>query len=282
MGEKRKLLVLTDDDEAGKNASLRGMYILAQNNLDVYVVTLPEGKDPDEYLSSHNPEDFAQAMKNAKPLIPYHIEQLRPLLDDRLRRRSAMHELWEDVRKLKPDIVMEYLGDLCGVFGLSAEEMSRQIMQGRKPEAPSAVVIPPEPVKMPDELEAAFCALLMKYPQCRLEMKPDELGKYLHSECAMECAQAILSSNPESLKALWLTLGDTEKTGLISRGEIFITQVKGLRGREIWSRVKDGLEAGRIKERTDKIRSMMMQGQASKEEMRELSELLGRLRELKI
>ena len=56
-----------DSDSAGQTATLRSMYILQQNELNVHVVTLPEGKDPDEFLSSDNntPEKFEDAVKAA-------------------------------------------------------------------------------------------------------------------------------------------------------------------------------------------------------------------------
>jgi DNA primase len=39
-------------DAAGQEAAVRGMYVLQSRGLDVRVVSLPEAKDPDEFLSA--------------------------------------------------------------------------------------------------------------------------------------------------------------------------------------------------------------------------------------
>ncbi len=57
-----------DNDPAGISATIRGMYILQENGLDVRVINLEGGsKDPDEFLSANPIIEFEQAIKNAKP-----------------------------------------------------------------------------------------------------------------------------------------------------------------------------------------------------------------------
>ncbi|MBQ3402993.1 MAG: DNA primase [Synergistaceae bacterium] len=272
-----------DSDNAGKSAAIRGMYVLARNDLDVYVVELPSGKDPDEYLCANPPGMFSDALKNARPLLLYHLEYLRPMLEDRLRRKSALRELWDGVKSLKPDDVMPYLNALCGVFMLPESEMTRRILSDAVGDVPDVEAVPERSTatghaKVPGELEAAFCALLMKYPECRLDVKPAELPRYLPEGLAMDCATSLLNGNPESVSALWLALGETEKTGLIARGNIFLSQFTDMKGRDRWHLVKSGLERQMIQSRLEALRERM--SVATEEEMRELKELQQRLFDL--
>ena len=53
-----KCYICYDSDSAGQNAAIKGMYILAEHGLSVYVVEIPDGKDPDEFLCNNPPEKF--------------------------------------------------------------------------------------------------------------------------------------------------------------------------------------------------------------------------------
>ncbi|WP_208873333.1 DNA primase, partial [Fretibacterium fastidiosum] len=67
-----------DSDAAGQEATLRGMYVLQELGLDVRVVSLPLGKDPDEFLlASGGPDRFEEAIANARPLILQHLAAVR-------------------------------------------------------------------------------------------------------------------------------------------------------------------------------------------------------------
>lgn len=52
------ITVLYDGDNAGIKAALRGIDLLLEEGLDIKVVLLPEGEDPDSYAQSHSAEEF--------------------------------------------------------------------------------------------------------------------------------------------------------------------------------------------------------------------------------
>ena len=47
-----------DGDSAGQNAALRGLDILAKEDLDVRVIVIPGAQDPDDYVRDHGAEAF--------------------------------------------------------------------------------------------------------------------------------------------------------------------------------------------------------------------------------
>ena len=70
-----------DGDGAGQKATIRGLDILKTAGLDVFVVSLPDKLDPDEYVRKYGVEKFEQLIQNSLPLIDYKIK----LLDEAFR-----------------------------------------------------------------------------------------------------------------------------------------------------------------------------------------------------
>lgn len=66
-----------DNDEAGKKATLRAGDILYDADVKVKVLTVTDGKDPDEFIKSKGAEMFGVLIENAKPLIEYKIDEAR-------------------------------------------------------------------------------------------------------------------------------------------------------------------------------------------------------------
>lgn len=52
------ITVLYDGDAAGIKASIRGIDLLLEEGMNIKVVLLPNGEDPDSYAQSHNASDF--------------------------------------------------------------------------------------------------------------------------------------------------------------------------------------------------------------------------------
>lgn len=56
--------LIYDGDAAGIKASLRGIDLLLSHRLDVKVLLLPDGDDPDSFSQKHTPEEFRQYIKD--------------------------------------------------------------------------------------------------------------------------------------------------------------------------------------------------------------------------
>jgi DNA primase len=61
-----KVIVLYDGDEAGQRETLRAISVLLGANLKVEVVSLPSGKDPDEFVDNYGKEGFLKYIQNNK------------------------------------------------------------------------------------------------------------------------------------------------------------------------------------------------------------------------
>ena len=245
-----------DSDTAGQDAAIKGMYILAENGLSVYVVSLPEGKDPDEFLCVNPPESFEAALREAKPLIVKHLVSLKPALNDELTRRKAVDELFENLRRLNPDDVFKYTGSICDATLMSIEEVNSRILR-KAPNVKSQPPKPQPPAKKPNDLlEAGMCALLMHNPECRVSLPLVEAMRILNTPLAQDTAAAILTENTEGLEAYWLSSGEVEKVGLIKRGEFECSTINAENEAERFEKVYRALKRGSIKRRIAELTSM--------------------------
>ncbi len=62
-----------DGDGAGQKANLRGLDIFKNNGLNVKVVLLPDGLDPDDVIKQMGAEEYRKRCENAVPLIDYKL-----------------------------------------------------------------------------------------------------------------------------------------------------------------------------------------------------------------
>jgi len=69
-------LLCFDADSAGLKAAFRAADIFEANSIEVRVLDLPDGEDPDSMLRSGRREEFAQAITNAVPLVEYRVRRL--------------------------------------------------------------------------------------------------------------------------------------------------------------------------------------------------------------
>lgn len=70
-----RILISYDGDFAGQKADMRSLDILKDAGLEVRVVPIPEGKDPDEVVRQ-SPEAYQKCLDEAMPVIDYRLHAL--------------------------------------------------------------------------------------------------------------------------------------------------------------------------------------------------------------
>lgn len=76
-----KAVLCYDADDAGRKATLRAGDILTEQGIKTKVLTLTDGKDPDEFIKAKGPEMFQVLLEGAKPLIGYKIDTIKQNYD---------------------------------------------------------------------------------------------------------------------------------------------------------------------------------------------------------
>ena len=70
-----KVIISYDADVAGQTATLRGLEILKNAGFEIKVLTVPQGKDPEEFVRNNGKEAFLRLIDEALPLIEYRIKK---------------------------------------------------------------------------------------------------------------------------------------------------------------------------------------------------------------
>ncbi|MDE6104709.1 MAG: DNA primase [Clostridia bacterium] len=75
------VLISYDGDGAGQKANMRGLEILKSEGINVKVVPLPEGLDPDDVIKQRGAEGYKKCLDSAMPLIDYKLTTLNKGFD---------------------------------------------------------------------------------------------------------------------------------------------------------------------------------------------------------
>ncbi len=70
----RKIIFCYDSDEAGQRATIRALPIMKNTGAEVFVLIIPDGKDPDEFIRNHGKAAFLELLKNVMPVIDYQFQ----------------------------------------------------------------------------------------------------------------------------------------------------------------------------------------------------------------
>lgn len=74
------IAIAFDTDVAGESAAKRGIDLALAAEINVKIITLPKGKDPDECIKE-NPANWTKAVKAAKSIMDYYFDQVKSHLD---------------------------------------------------------------------------------------------------------------------------------------------------------------------------------------------------------
>lgn len=123
-----------DSDSAGQNATVRGLSIARSTGAKVKVVSIPDGKDPDEFIRKHGVEAFRELLKNALPLIDFYIEYVKSKVDiSRLEGKlQALNELMPLLSSIRGDNVERnvYVRKLSRLLDMDESEILNTSSRG--------------------------------------------------------------------------------------------------------------------------------------------------------
>ncbi|PIY08389.1 MAG: DNA primase [Flexibacter sp. CG_4_10_14_3_um_filter_32_15] len=99
-----RVTLLFDGDKAGLKAAIRGIDIILEQGLDVQAVVLPEGHDPDTFVTEQGGEKTKIYLESkAQNFLRFKYQVLVPDKDDPMARASALKELCQTIAVV-PDV----------------------------------------------------------------------------------------------------------------------------------------------------------------------------------
>ena len=172
----KNVILSLDPDEAGEEAMLR--CVEYENNLgvDIRVIIVPNGKDPDEVIKE-NPENWRDLVKNAKPVIDFAIEKTVAKLDMKTARDKSLaaNTLLPLVARVRDDIRRDhYLDKLSKISGIGYNQLEAVLKTLlNKPKREQKAKPAALPLRPTTSSREAYClTLLLKNP----ELKTLEVG----------------------------------------------------------------------------------------------------------
>ena len=153
--------LLYDGDKAGIKASLRGIDMLLEEGMNINVVLLPEGEDPDSYAQSHSSKEVEEYIKRNKvDFIRFKTNLLLDEVgDDPVRRASLIGDVVRSIAVIPNDILRsEYIKKCSEMLNVGeqllvsetaklrrkhAEEIYKRKHQGNAPALQADSTTPP-------------------------------------------------------------------------------------------------------------------------------------------
>ena len=127
--------IMYDGDAAGIHAALRGIGLVLKEGMNVRVVLIPDGDDPDSYSRKHNLEEVQAFLKdNEQDFIAYKTDLLLSQAgNDPLKRAELINDI-ADTIALIPDQIKRavYVQAAAVKFGIDEEMLYSRIRDTRK------------------------------------------------------------------------------------------------------------------------------------------------------
>lgn len=124
------MTVLYDGDDAGISAALRGIDLLLEEGLNVKVVLLPKGEDPDSFARKQNAESFNKFIEeNEVDFIRFKAQLLlNETKDDPVRRAGLISNIVESIA-LIPDGIKRsvYVKDSAKLLDINEKLLIREV-----------------------------------------------------------------------------------------------------------------------------------------------------------
>ena len=128
----KNITVVFDGDAAGSRAALRGIDLILEQGMNVKICNLPEGDDPDSFVSNKNLEEVQSYLnKNSKDFIVYKASLL---LDDSendpVKKAAVIRDMVESISKISDYIKRElYIKECSSIMNISEQVLYSTLAQ---------------------------------------------------------------------------------------------------------------------------------------------------------
>jgi DNA primase len=219
-----KVVLMYDGDKAGQAATLKALRVLVAADVDVRIVVVPPGDDPDTLVKRLRPDKFGEMLERAQGGIQYFAYEIwgkntgsdhsqAQVLSEAASvilairnptKRDLVVGILAKALNIPPQVVQRSLSRARGQRNSEQKQQQRPV--SRAPAAPAAPAAPP-----PDLDELALLAILAEHPQLRETAEQNSVFSLLTDErlrdmyCAARQNRSYLSNPsewPEDLSAL--------------------------------------------------------------------------------
>ena len=185
----KEVVICYDADGAGQKATARAIPILREAGLEVRVLTVTGGKDPDEFLRSHGeqgPARFKQLLEGSRDDVEYRLQKIRDSCDMRSAagRVSYLTQAADLLATLDSKIEQEvYASKIAAEQGVDRSAVLLQIARSRRKTSQA-------------RQKQEFRAMQQASSGYRDSVNPEK-GEHLRAANAEEALLAFLFDHPD-------------------------------------------------------------------------------------
>jgi len=163
----QNVLLVYDADSAGSKAMMRGVDLIIGHGLDVKVVQLPQGEDPDSFVRKEGPAAFRSLLDKALGFLDFKVEQFKAaghfLTPEGQTRtiRSIVRTIATMQDELKRNLYIKYLAERHGIYeSVLFRELEKQLRsENRDRDEKVARDRKPEVTKRPESTSSVLPAV---------------------------------------------------------------------------------------------------------------------------
>ena len=221
------IVLLYDGDEAGQHAALRGTDMLLSEGMNVKVLLLPDGKDPDELARNLTAEAFRKYIEeNQTDFIVFKINVLLKGVTDPVKRSEAINSIVQSIAVIKDPILRDtYLRECAHRTGMKEntliaqmnrfiyndkeQQRKEQVREAEQSASEQQVLRPATPMQQASKVETMLVQAIVKDGEKIIirDVQDDETGERISLNVAQYIAYDLgldnLSfSNPLSVQIL--------------------------------------------------------------------------------
>lgn len=277
------VFVSFDGDAAGQNATWRSLDLLAAAGLEVRVIKMPEGLDPDDTIKKEGCEGYMRYKSAALPLIDFKLKSLaaRYNLSTADGKNKFAKSTLGILGALDPIARDLYIKEVSSMSGLSTESIINSLAQAKAtPSAPERANTEQDSAQPPETNARIVAArfLLSAVFGCKDYVQIDDLNEeYLeyppHKEIAAYINACIARKEPPKIGALFDFVEDKSEIDRITEAA---NGVPASEEREYYRKCVETLQKGGLQKRRtyllEKIKSTAddKERELLKEELRKL------------
>ena len=121
----QNITLLYDGDEAGIHAAMRGTDMLLSEGMNIKVLLLPDGDDPDSFSKKHSAQEFKDYIeKNATDFITFKTRLTVENVNDPVKRSEAIGGIVKSISVIPDQILRStYLSELSQRLGIKEQTL---------------------------------------------------------------------------------------------------------------------------------------------------------------
>ena len=223
-----EVVILYDSDGAGRKAALRAIPILRTEGITVRVLTLNEGKDPDEFLKTHGSDKMQELLDNAPGDIHFRTKIIEQKfnIDQAEEKVKFLQEVAIMLADLKSSVEQSiYIKEICASYNIEEDALKAEMARAVRGITYKVEVSAPKKPKKEFSNNVLFLGALYHFPlwgaQVRKYIQPEMFEEGLLRDIASHILEHIDTGKEVDVAHFTATYTDVESQNIISHVLIY-------------------------------------------------------------